>query len=376
MLSKFDDYPIHQTPDPLATPASSDKDVYERYWFNAYSTAGDMYLGIGTAHYPHLGIRDCGISIAIDGVQHSFHASCRAEGDPADQQVGPFRIEILEPMRSCRIVLEENETDFSCDLTFEGRTGNVEEPRHYWGGDIRRVMDTTRFTQLGRWSGWIQFDGRRIELDPATIRGTKDRSWGIRPLDGGDRRGAPAPPARNSMFFLWAPLNFDDICVHYQLFEDSLGRPLSSVGALLPTYDTLDDLPGIEDPAARHMRSHEHRLQFEDGSRMVHTADMSFVSVDDGTLHEFHLEKIFTFRMKGIGYHHPEWGHGAWKGDLAMASESWNMDEVDDHAYENQHCQHLVRATMGDRVGIGILEQLCVGPYRPYGMEGFMARPG
>ena len=116
MLSKFDDYPIHQTPDPLATPASSDKDVYERYWFNCYSTAGDMYLGIGTAHYPHLGIRDCGISIAIDGVQHAFHASCRAEGDPADQQVGPFRIEILEPMRSCRIVLEENETDFSCDL--------------------------------------------------------------------------------------------------------------------------------------------------------------------------------------------------------------------------------------------------------------------
>ncbi len=84
MLSKFDDYPIHQTPDPLATPASSDKDVYERYWFNCYSTAGDMYLGIGTAHYPHLGIRDCGISIAIDGVQHAFHASCRAEGDPAD----------------------------------------------------------------------------------------------------------------------------------------------------------------------------------------------------------------------------------------------------------------------------------------------------
>jgi len=376
VLSRFDDYPIHQTPDPIATPASSDKDVYERYWFNCYSTAGDLYLGIGTAYYPHLGIRDCGISIAVDGVQHAFHASCQAEGDPADQQVGPFRLEVLEPMRSCRVVLEANETDFSCDLTFEGRTGNVEEPRHHWGGDIRKTMDTTRFTQLGRWTGWIRFDGRQIEFDPATTRGTKDRSWGIRPLDGGDRRGAPAPPARNSLFFLWAPLNFEDMCVHYQLFEDSLGRPLSSVGALLPTYDTLDDLPGIEDPAARHMRSHEHRLQFEDDSRMVHTADLAFVAVDDGTRHEFHLEKISTFRMKGIGYHHPEWGHGAWKGDLAMASESWAMANVDDQAFENQHCQHLMRATMGDRVGIGVLEQLFVGPYEPYGMEGFVARNG
>jgi len=30
---------------------------------------------------------------------------------------------------------------------------------------------------------------------------------------------------------------------------------------------------------------------------------------------------------------------------------------------------------MGDRVGIGVLEQLCIGPYRPYGMEGFVGRP-
>jgi len=309
-------------------------------------------------------------------VQHAFHASCRADGDPADQVVGPFRLEVLEPMRSCRVVLESNETDFACDLTFEGRTGNVEEPRHHWGGDIRRTMDTTRFTQMGRWTGWIEFDGRRIEFDPDTTRGTKDRSWGIRPLAGGDQRGAPAPTARSSLFFLWAPLNFDDLCVHYQLFEDSLGRPLSSVGALLPTYETLADLPDIEDPAARHMRAHEHRLQFDDGSRLAHTADLSFTSVDDGSRHEFHLERIFTFRMKGIGYHHPEWGHGAWKGDLAMASEKWDMDSVDDLTFENQHCQHLMRATLGDRVGIGVLEQLCVGPYKPYGFEGFVGRAG
>ncbi len=129
MLSRFDDYPIHQTPDPIATPASSDNDVYERYWFNGYTTDADRFFGIGTAYYPHLGIRDCGLSVIVDGVQHAFHASCRAEGDPADQQVGPFRLEVLEPMKSCQVVLEPNETGFACDLTFEGRTGNVEEPR-------------------------------------------------------------------------------------------------------------------------------------------------------------------------------------------------------------------------------------------------------
>ena len=31
MLSKFDDYPIHQTPEPIAIPSSSDRNVYDRY---------------------------------------------------------------------------------------------------------------------------------------------------------------------------------------------------------------------------------------------------------------------------------------------------------------------------------------------------------
>ena len=49
MLTLFDDYPIHQTPDPINTPASSDRDVYERYWFNGYAKTGDMFFGVGTA---------------------------------------------------------------------------------------------------------------------------------------------------------------------------------------------------------------------------------------------------------------------------------------------------------------------------------------
>ena len=122
MLSLFDDYPIHQTPDPINTPASSDRDVYERYWFNGYAKTGDMYLGVGTALYPHLGIRDCGISIVVNGVQHSFHASSRAGDEPTDMTIGPFNLSIVEPMRSCRITVTENDTGWSGELLFEGRT--------------------------------------------------------------------------------------------------------------------------------------------------------------------------------------------------------------------------------------------------------------
>ena len=169
MLSRFDDYPIHQTPDPVAHPATSDKDVYERYWFNGYSTSGDFYLGAGAALYQHLGVKDAHVSFIHEGRQYAFHVSGRRSDEPSDLTIGPYSLEIIEPMRSCRITVAENDTDFTCDLLWEGRTGNVEEPRHHLGRGLRKIMDTTRFTQLGRWTGWVQFGDVRIELDPSEV---------------------------------------------------------------------------------------------------------------------------------------------------------------------------------------------------------------
>jgi hypothetical protein len=41
-------------------------------------------------------------------------------------------------------------------------------------------------------------------------------------------------------------------------------------------------------------------------------------------------------------------------------------------AMENQHLQQVVRATSGDRVGVGVLEQICVGPHARYGFKSFL----
>ena len=107
MLSRFDDYPIHQTPEPIAQPLSSDRNVYDRYWFNGYAEDGEYYFGIGAAVYPNLGIMDCGFSIVRDGEQHAFHASRRIPREPSRVEVGPFRIDILEPMMRLRVVVDD-----------------------------------------------------------------------------------------------------------------------------------------------------------------------------------------------------------------------------------------------------------------------------
>lgn len=375
MLTKFDDYPIHQTPDPIAVPASSDRDVYERYWFNGYTTDESLYFGAATAFYPHIGVRDAALSLIIDGVQTSFFVSAHATGDPTELEIGPWRLEIVEAMRSCRIMLGPNETGIQADLTFSGRTGCIEEARHQFMSGKRRAMDMTRFSQYGRWAGSIQIDDDRVELDAETTLGTKDRSWGLRPLAGGDPRPAPGQGRLAGLFFLWAPLHFGDHAVHYQLFEDHHGVAMYSVGAVLPQYESPAAIPGVVDPAVTRMRRNDYELGFEAGSRMLDSIGLSFAEPGRDDRHEITLAKITTFRMKGLGYGHPHWRHGTYHGELAMDRESWEVDALDPTKPENQHVQHFVRAHWGDRVGIGAVEQLFIGPHEPTGLTGIFDGP-
>ena len=365
MLSRLDDYPVHQTPEPVAQPASSDRNVYDRYWFNGYAPDGEFYFGIGMAVYPNRGIMDCGFSIVRDGVQHAFHASRRAPADPSETVVGPFRIEIIEPMRAVRVVLEPNETGISCDLRFIARTACVEEGRQTLRRSGRIFMDATRFAQYGRWQGEIRYDGKTLAVDPARVRATKDRSWGIRPVGEPETGGAPALELPQ-ISFLWAPIHWRNQCTHFGMFDDADGRPWHFDGAIVPAYENPAEIPAVEDPRTRKMVSGERRLTFVPGTRRAKSAVLAMTD-STGARIEISLEPLLCFQMKGIGYSHPEWGHGRWKGELAIAGESWKSADLDPLAFENLHIQQVMRARMGSEEGVGVMEQICIGPHAPSG---------
>ncbi len=370
MLSKFDDYPIHQTPEPVAHPASSDRNVYDRYWFNGYANDGEFYFGVGMGLYPHRGILDCGFSIARDGEQHSFHASRRAPSDPSETVVGPFSIEVVEPMKRTRVRLESNSTGIEVDLEFTARTACVEEGRQTRHYGQRIFMDATRFAQYGRWQGKIRYDGKTLEIDRERVFGTKDRSWGIRPVGAPEMDGAPRMEMPQ-FFFLWAPIQWKTRCTHFATFEDSDGRPWHQDGAIVPVYERPDDIPGVNDPAIRYMARVEHKLEYFPGMRRARRANIALVE-RGGARHEIALESLLTFQMKGIGYQHQEWGHGHWKGELAMAGESWKQADLDPLAFDNLHTQQVVRATMNGEEGVGVLEQIAIGPHETSGLTEFL----
>lgn len=372
MLSKFDDFPIHQTAAPIAHPATGDRNAYDRYWFNGFQDDGELYFGVGAALYPNLGILDCGLSIVRDGEQHAFHGSRRAPDEPTDLDVGPFSIEVLEPMRRMRVRLDENQTGISAELTFTARTAAVEEGRQTsYAGGRRLLMDATRFAQFGRWDGEIRYAGRSVRIDGSRVYGIKDRSWGVRPVGPPDPALAPVDLSSVQAFFLWAPIHWSDRCTHYGLFEDARGHQWHFDGAVLPVYDRPEDIPGTEDPATRPLAAVEHAIEYLPGTRRARRAGIVLVH-GDGVREEIDLEPLICFRMKGIGYLHPEWGHGMWKGEIAIGGESWRCNELDPMALDNQHIQQVVRARSGDRVGIGVLEQISIGPHARYGFKEFL----
>ncbi len=55
MLSKADDYPVHQTAEPIAY-AGTDRNFYDRYFFNGYSKSGEHFFAAAMGIYPHLNV--------------------------------------------------------------------------------------------------------------------------------------------------------------------------------------------------------------------------------------------------------------------------------------------------------------------------------
>ena len=71
------------------------------------------------------------------------------------------------------------------------------------------------------------------------------------------------------------------------------------------------------------------------------------------------------------GYNHAEWGHACWKGELETGREEWDLDAVNPLDYQFLHTHQVVRATMGERTGMGTLETIVIGRHDPSGFKEF-----
>ncbi|HEY8121400.1 MAG TPA: hypothetical protein VII78_08785 [Myxococcota bacterium] len=376
MLTRLDDYPIHQTPEPIAHRATSDPNAYDRYWFNGVDQAGAFYFGAALGLYPHQHVMDAHFSfLGPDGVQHSLHASRLAPKEPTLTRVGPISLTILEPMRRLRFAAAENEHGIGCDLTFVSRAPALEEERARMRAfdSTRNLVDMTRFTQFGTWEGWVRAGGVTTRIDPATTFATRDRSWGVRSVGAAAPARPTAPPAFG---WLWAPVHFADECALVGYFQNADGTQWGASGMRIAvsTAPALHADPG--DPALRAFEPTGDALTFVPGTRWVKSG--VFRGRERGPAAQgaaeiaLELEVTRRFNMNGLGYAHPQWGHGVWQGELRVESEVWKESDLAPGNPFHNHIHNLVTAKLGAKRGVGLLEQILFGPLSRYGFSDFL----
>jgi hypothetical protein len=279
-----------------------------------------------------------------------------------DLEVGPIKIEVIEPLHRLKVTLAPTD-GIAAEFIFEGRAFPIEEPRFIRRNGPRTFMDYTRLTQNGRYSGWIEVDGVRQAIADGAV-GTRDRSWGVRPIGAPDAQPL-VPGAAPGFFWQWTPLNFEDRSVFFHFTADSSGVPWNTRAVVSPDGVGPDG-----------MTEYEHAdmaVEFIPGTKHAKAAVLTIPLTDQPPL-RIAFEPIAKFQMRGIGYIHPKWGHGRYQGDLVVEREDIDLEALDPNAIENLHIQAICRLTLHQegqptQAGLGVFEQLVLGPYKPYGFE-------
>jgi hypothetical protein len=360
-LTKGDDFPIHQTSEPVAY-SGTDRNFYDRYFFNGYDAAeGDDFFSAAFGVYPHLNIADASFCVIRDGVQTALHASRWLNMERMDLSVGPIRIEVVEPLRRLRLIVEAPGQGLAADILFEGRSFPIEEPRFIRRQGPRAFMDYTRLTQNGRYTGWVEVDGKKSSVDGWI--GTRDRSWGVRPIGMRDAQ-VTIPPEAPQFYWIWSPCNFPSGGFFFHSNEDGAGKPWNRRAVWAPDGAGPEALFEIDAASIT--------IDWKAGTRHARTAVVSWDDPDGRSQVVF--EPRFEFFMLGLGYGHPKWGHGLAHGELAVEREDAKLADIDPRLPHHLHIQAVSKVVWSNgrgetETGRGVLEQLVIGPHAPSGFK-------
>ena len=361
MLTPFDDYLIHQTPETLDRVVSGDRNFYDRYYFNCHDLAGDTFLVVAMGAYPNLGVIDAfATCVARNQRQFVVRASRALAGDRSRTVVGPIGVEVLEGLRRLRVWCAPNDWGLSFDLTFEGVTHPFEEPHFLRRAGPRVVMDYTRLTQTGRWSGTLSAGGEEHRVEAGGWRGARVHSWGIRPVGDADRGGAPVRDGPRGFFWNWAPIQFEDQSIMYTVSENHDGSRWHEAAARLYPYDA-----GREPDTLSVVR---HALRLKPGTRIFDGGTV-LLRESDGRETTLELEPLSLLHMAGAGYSYMGdlWRHGQYHGPLAVEGEVWDVTDPAFVAKLAGQTETVCRVRHGDQTGYGIFEFILFGLYEPYG---------
>ena len=367
MPTPLDEYPIHQAPLPMDRVASSDRNFYDRCYLNVHDRTGEIFLVTGLGVYPNLGVIDAYAAARLGDRVWSVRFSDALAERSLDQRVGGYRIEVVEPLRRLNLSCESPDASIDFDLHWTGAFPAVAEEPHLLLAGRRPVLDASRFSQVGSWSGRLRVGDSEFAVTSDRWAGVRDRSWGIRPV------GEPEPPGRSAaepiggFWWVYAPLRFGSCAVIVILQENPDG------------YRTLNDARRVwPDGRVDQLGWPRVDIRYRSGTRHPESARI-YLTQRDGTPLTLDLETVTSVPLHvGAGYTgDPDWSHGRWMG---RGWSSCAVYDLSDPAVTGRIpfgvTDHLVRARLGGEEGWGMFEHASMGRHDPTGFEDWSSVSG
>ena len=187
MLLRFDEYPYHQITASFAGVAGSDPQWNDGHYVCLSDQAGQVCLASSLRLYHNNDVLDGFVCLRHAGRQHNIRLSRRLRPHMDELAVGPLRLEIIEPMRTVRLVLEDNDFDFALDMTCRSATVPYEDPAEVTRIDGRLISERMTYEITGKCEGWVRVGDARFELDAASDSFFRNHSWGYQAGRGGPR---------------------------------------------------------------------------------------------------------------------------------------------------------------------------------------------
>lgn len=370
MLVSFDEYPFHQITASFAGVAGTDPAWNDGHYLCVADQTGRVSIVATLRLYSNNDVMDGFVCIRHDGRQHNIRVSRRLRPDLTTLAVGPLRLELIEPMRVVRLVLEDNEYDIALELTCTGSTLPYEDPSEFTRIDGRLISERMTYELTGKVAGTVRVGPASYELEPSSSAFFRNHSWGYQAGRGGPRLyAAPTLGVRRRVPGVrqWVLFDMPDHSGFY--FVDPSGRRASGQGALM----FADHIVAVSNV--------EHELEFYEGGRRLRAGWFRLTDAD-GVVREYAVEDRGWVYSQGGGYFggfDDGLGQGVYRGDYHVEGEVWDVShptrivDAAGTAFEFDHAwaENFTRLTSDGASGLAHFE--CVVIEQP---EGWGTHPG
>ena len=363
----LDEYPIHQAPLSMAFMDTGDRNAYDRCYWNAHGRTGDVFLVTGLGVYPNLGVIDAYATVRKGDHQYAIRTSDALGDDRMKQEVGPYRIEVIEPLHKLRLICDADEHGVGFDLTWKGSFPVVDEARHTWRRNGRVNLDAQRFAQVGTWEGVLRVDGDEIAVSPDTWVGTRDRSWGIRGVGEAEPPGRAGDEPLDGFWWTYIPMRFEEFGLLVILQEEANGTRVMN--------DVCRVFPASSGRAPEQLGWPEVEIAYASGTRVPTGATVHFQTRGRKEL-TLEVETLGYVALNvGAGYGgDPDWGHGQWRGRGFVEGAVYDLtDPLVAGRAAFSVIDHVGRGVMDGQEGWGLFEHGCFGRHDPSGFTDYLS---